>query len=436
MTANDTIFALSTAPGRAGIAIVRVSGPSAADALRALVSGMPVERRASRRRLRFEGDLIDDAVVLWFPGPGSVTGENVVEFHVHGAPAVTRRLLHVLGSHPGFRPAEPGEFTRRAFFAGRMDLMQVEGLDDLLAAETDLQRRHALRAVQGEHRAQLDDWRTRILDARALIEAMIDFSDEGDAPVETRTEVRESARVVAEEISVLLGSSGSAERLRDGVRVVIAGAPNAGKSSLFNTLLRRDAAIVAAEAGTTRDLLEGHIDLGGVPVILVDTAGLRETDSAVEREGIRRAWNAVGGADIVVQLVAPDAPETAPLPPGVPSIRLRTKVDLVDGERGPDGVSVVTGAGIDSFLQRLEAEARRVLFGDGEAAVMLRARQKSALEEARSALYQVAASADERGPELIAEDLRRAGDALGRLVGSIGVEDVLGAIFSRFCIGK
>jgi tRNA modification GTPase len=432
----DTIFALSTAPGRAAIAVVRVSGPSAGAVLDRFGLGGCAPRRALLRAIRYDGETIDGALVLWFPGPGSATGEDLLELQLHGAPAVIRRVLDVLARFPGCRPAEPGEFTRRAFLAGKMDLVQVEGLDDLLAAETEQQRRYAIRALTGEHRERMQRWRNDLLEARALLEAMIDFSDEGDAPDETRSDVLGLARRVENEIAALLASSGSSELLRDGVRIVISGSPNVGKSSLFNALLGRAAAIVTPEPGTTRDILEARLDLGGIPVTLMDTAGLRQTDSVVEREGVRRAREMADAADVVVHLTAPDVPDIGAVAPDDRTIRVRSKADMAGS--GPAGlaISIVTGVGLDSLQERLRVAAHEVLFARGEPAAMLRARQRAALEDAQQALARLRGASPEVGAELLAEDLRRASDAIGRVTGAIDVEEVLGAIFARFCIGK
>lgn len=434
----DTVYAVSTAPGRSAIAIVRISGSRAGEALDRFGIGIAPPRAAVHKLLKDGHEVIDSGLVLWFPGPRSATGEDMVEFQVHGSQAVLRRVLSVLSTMPGFRPAEAGEFTRRAFQAGKLDLLQVEGLDDLLVAETDMQRRYAAQALTGAHRELWTSWREALLEARALTEAMIDFADEDGAPIETRDVVRALVDRLRDDMTSFRASVGSAERLRDGVTVALIGAPNAGKSSLFNALIGRPAAIVTAEPGTTRDVLEVRIDLAGLPLTLVDTAGLRESDSAVEREGIRRAREAAARADVVLQVCAPDVPD---VDAGVDAgsdrlIRIRTKSDLQDGQDSERAVSAVTGAGLDALLELLRSRAEAVLLGRGEPLVMLRARQERALDDAIEALGDALSGEGTKDVEVVAEDLRRAGDAIGRFTGVIGVEDVLGSIFSRFCIGK
>jgi tRNA modification GTPase len=435
---TDTIYAVSTAPGRSAIAVIRISGVQAAVALDRFGIGMIVPRVATNRLVKDGKDVIDSGLVLWFPGPHSATGEDIVEVQVHGSPAVARRLLAVLSTIPGFRPAEAGEFTHRAFLAGKLDLLQVEGLDDLLAAETDVQRRYAAQALTGTHRDIWNSWREGLLEARALTEAMIDFADEDDAPIDTRESVLSMVLRLRNDMVSVRASVGSSERLRDGVTVVLIGAPNAGKSSLFNALIGRPAAIVTAEPGTTRDVLEVRLDLGGLPLTLVDTAGLRESDSVVEREGIRRAREMAARADIVLHLWAPDVSDPDTDFSGGPRrlIRIRTKSDLPDGGGPGLPVSAATGAGLDALLELLRSEVEAVLFGRGEPLVMLRARQERALNDAIAALGDALSGDAAKHAEVFAEDLRRAGDAIGRFTGAIGVEDVLGTIFSRFCIGK
>jgi tRNA modification GTPase len=304
---DQTIFALSSGRPPSAIAVVRVSGPQAGLVLTTLAGKLPARRQASRRLLRDRaGQPIDDAVVLWFPGPASATGEDVAEFHVHGGRAVLSALLDSISLIPNTRAAEPGEFTRRAFENGKLDLTEAEGLDDLIHADTDRQRRQALRQLQGLLGKRARDWRERIIEASALIEAGIDFSDEGDVPAELRAPAIKSIKALRDEISEVLAAQGHSERLRDGLVVAIAGEPNVGKSTLMNQLARREVAIVSPHAGTTRDVIEVQLDLDGYPVTVIDTAGIRETDDPVEQEGVRRARARAEDADLVLWLVEGD----------------------------------------------------------------------------------------------------------------------------------
>ena len=305
---DQTIFALSSGRLPSAIAIVRVSGPQAGAALTSLAGKLPATRQATRALLRDgEGEPIDDAVVLWFPGPASATGEDVAEFHVHGGRAVLASLLAALSSLEQMRAAEPGEFTRRAFENGKLDLTEAEGLDDLIHADTDRQRRQALRQLKGLLGDKARDWRARIIEASALIEAGIDFSDEGDVSAELLAPAREKIAALLGEIQEVLAAQGKAERLRDGLVVAIAGPPNVGKSTLINQLARREVAIVSPHAGTTRDVIEVQLDLDGYPVTVIDTAGIRETDDPVEQEGVRRARARAEEADLVLWLA--DTPD-------------------------------------------------------------------------------------------------------------------------------
>ncbi|MBR0854881.1 tRNA uridine-5-carboxymethylaminomethyl(34) synthesis GTPase MnmE [Bradyrhizobium liaoningense] len=444
---DQTIFALSSGRPPSALAVVRVSGPQASLVLTTLAGKLPGPRQASRRLLCDGADQpIDDAVVLWFPGPGSATGEDVAEFHVHGGRAVLTALLAAVSDIPNTRAAEPGEFTRRAFENGKLDLTEAEGLDDLIHADTDRQRRQALRQLQGllGHRAR--DWRERIIEASALIEAGIDFSDEGDVPAELMAPAVKAIRALHAEITEVLAAQGHAERLRDGLVVAVAGEPNVGKSTLINQLARRDVAIVSPHAGTTRDVIEVQLDLDGYPVMVIDTAGIRETDDPVEQEGVRRARARAEDADLVLWLVegaqAVDA-TGAPWTPGDGSARaggsvwiVRNKIDLggAGGARGEFGISASRGDGIPELVDALVKFAAEY-FGTSEGAVVTRARQRDLLRRASDSLRRSLELVEE-GEELAAEELRAAAYALGRLLGRVDVEDVLGAIFQKFCIGK
>ncbi len=406
-----------------------------------LCGAVPEPRRAKLALLRdAAGEGIDQAVVLWFPGPASVTGEDMAELHVHGGRAVVAAVLAALSGIEGLRPAEPGEFTRRAFESGKLDLTEAEGLDDLIHADTDRQRRLALRQLRGLLGHKAEDWRRQIIEASALVEAGIDFSDEGDVPDELIAPALARAAVLHDEIVAALAASAHSERLREGLTVAIAGPPNSGKSTLLNALVRREAAIVSPYAGTTRDVIEVRLDLDGYPVTLLDTAGIRETDDPVEQEGVRRARVRASDADLVLWLSdARKRHHGAGIDASVPVWLVPTKIDLmVDktltwGDLAQDvfPISAARGDGMSSLLAAL-VEFARFYFG-GEAALVTRARHRSLLESACRAL---AAAREESEAELIAEHLRVAAQDLGRLTARVDVEDVLDVIFRDFCIGK
>ena len=448
---DQTIFALSSGRAPSAIAVVRVSGSQAGEVLTTLAGQAPAPRQVSRRLLRdSRGQPIDDAVVLWFPGPGSATGEDTVEFHVHGGRAVLAALLASISLVPNTRASDPGEFTRRAFENGKLDLTEAEGLDDLIHADTDRQRRQALRQLQGLLGDRARDWRERIIEASALIEAGIDFSDEGDVPAELRAPAVKTIKALHEEIEKVLAAQGHSERLRDGLVVAIAGEPNVGKSTLINQLARRDVAIVSPHAGTTRDVIEVQLDLEGYPVTVIDTAGIRETDDPVEQEGVRRARARAEGADLVLWLVeGAQAVESSSLP-ALRSFQgrdrsqgsvwiVRNKIDLGAAgavrQSGEFWISASRGDGMSQLVDALVTFAS-VFFGTTtESGMVTRARQRDLLAQASDSLRR---SLDlvEDDEELAAEELRAAAFALGRLLGRVDVEDVLGAIFQKFCIGK
>jgi tRNA modification GTPase len=439
-----TIFALSSGPPPAGIAVVRITGTKARFALETIVGPVPKPRRVALRTLRDEsGAPIDRGLVLFLPGPGSYTGEDIAELHVHGGRAVIAAVLGRLGSLAGLRPAEPGEFTRRAFLNGRMDLTEVEGLGDLIRAETEAQRRLALRQTSGGLRMLAEDWRARLIKARAMVEADLDFADEDDVPASVAEEGWRAAAEVAAEIDRHLADRHRGERLREGAEVVLLGPVNAGKSSLLNALARREVAIVSPEPGTTRDLIELRLDIGGYPLTVVDTAGLREAAGTVEAEGVRRARARGTGADLVLLLgEAAAPPPSAPLGITAPVIRIGSKADLLasEAERARAGaahdllLSSVTGEGMEALIGRLEAFARAEM-EPGESALVTRQRHRSAFEQCRAALLRAAEGAD-LPTELRAEELRRATDELARVTGRVDVEDLLDVIFRDFCIGK
>jgi tRNA modification GTPase len=442
----DTIFALSSAAGRAGVAVVRLSGPHAGAALESVCGTRPEPRRAVLRSISDPLTMtqIDRGLVLWLPGPASFTGEDTAELQVHGGRAVVKALLAALAALPGCRPAEPGEFARRAFVNGRIDLTAAEGLADLIDAETEAQRRQALSQSTGALSKLYEGWRSELVVALGLVEAAIDFSDEGDVSDQAVTEADATASSLLRAISRHLDDGHRGEILRDGFRVVLAGLPNTGKSSLLNALARRDAAIVSEEAGTTRDVIEVRLDLDGLPVIVADTAGLRPDGEAgaVEREGMRRTLAWAQGADLVLWL-DDGRPQsaTAGLDLGATAATVRTvrtKADLMPraaADTGGLAISAKTGAGLDELQHMIASAARDAVGSAGDEAPLTQARHRHLLTSAAAALDAYLSShAGEL--ELRAEDLRRAGDALGRITGRIDVEEVLGAVFGRFCIGK
>jgi tRNA modification GTPase len=439
---SDTIFALSSGPPPAGVAVIRISGPGVRFGLETLTGSIPQPRRATLAAIGRGEAPIDRGLVVFFPGPGSFTGEDVAEFHVHGGRAVIAAILHGLTELPGFRPAEAGEFTRRAFVNRKLDLTEVEGLADLVAAETEAQRRQALRLAGGDLRKRAEGWRKRLVRARAWVEAELDFSDEADVPPEAGAKAMADVASIAGEVVAALDDDHRGERIRDGAEIVVVGPPNAGKSSLINALARRDVAIVTPEPGTTRDLVEVRLDLGGYPVTLVDTAGLRETSGLVELEGIRRARARAREADLVLWLSEVGGQvETRAEDFGGPVLRVGTKADLIESttERSPVlagfdlTISTVTGVGLDGLVERV-ADFVAEAFRPRESDVIVRARHRAALLACHQGLEAALGTFGE--PEIRAEELRHAGDALGRLVGRIDVEDVLDAVFREFCIGK
>lgn len=440
---DDTIAALATAPGRAGIAVLRISGPAAAPAVAALAGGwLPEPRRLSRARLRDPdtGELLDEAMVVIFPGPASFTGEDVAELHLHGGRAVIAAVLAALLGRPGLRPAEPGEFTRRAFLNDRIDLTAAEGILDLVDAETEVQRRQALRQAGGGLAAATENWRSGLVEAMARLEAWIDFPDE-DLPDDVVAAVLDGLDRLVAILDGHLADAGRGERLREGLRMAIVGPPNAGKSSLLNWLAKRDVAIVSATAGTTRDVLEVYLDVNGYPATVADTAGLRKTTDSVELEGVRRALARAEDAElrlVVVDWSAGAAErETVERWLGEDAIAVANKVDL--GGEPPDPwipVSVATGQGLETLLARIgsELEARMAL---REAPSLNRVRHRHAAEEARAAIARAADGLRNGLPlELPAEDLRLGARALGRITGKVDVEEILDAIFREFCLGK
>jgi tRNA modification GTPase len=456
MSETDTIFALSSGRPPAAIAVVRISGPHACAALQTLIGRIPPPRHAALARVRdgAGGEIIDEALALWFPGPNSETGEDTVELQLHGGRAVIAGVLAALGRIEGCRPALAGEFTRRAFENGRIDLTRVEGLADLIGADTEAQRRQAFRQMRGMLGDRAEAWRKRLIEALALVEARIDFPDEADVPEDLVGPALARARELRDEIARVLADQRRGERLREGLVVAIAGPPNAGKSSVLNRIARREAAIVSPIAGTTRDVIEVHLDLDGFPVTFLDTAGIRDSADPIEQEGVRRARARAAGADLVlwvldsaaageiaVDMLAQEFPSAA-------KWIVWNKVDLVTPLRIKSLRSIIhkldypiyfisaqDESGVADFLAALAGHAGQYL-GSTEPALVTRERHRRALEETVVALDRALAESVPGREDLVAEELRLAARALGRLTGRVDVEDILDVIFRDFCIGK
>ena len=420
-----------------------------------MIGRVPEPRKAVLARVRdpLTGETIDEALALWFPGPKSETGEDVAELQLHGGRAVIAGVLGVLGKLEGLRAAEAGEFTRRAFENGRLDLTAVEGLADLIYAETEAQRRQAFRQLKGLLGDRAESWRTRLIEALALVEARIDFSDEADVPEDLIGPALKSAQLLRDEIAAALAGAGRGERLREGLVVAIAGPPNAGKSTLLNRIAGREAAIVSPIPGTTRDVIEVHLDLDGYPVTVLDTAGIRESNDPVEQEGVSRARARAAEADLVLWVVdagaATIAQPTIVKINGDPEIWLvRNKVDLTDSKTSGKQIneqellfictfslSAITGKGMNELMNQV-AHFSKAYFASGESALITRERHRKALEETAGALNRAYAEGVGGREDIIAEELRLAARALGRLTGRVDVEDILDVIFRDFCIGK
>jgi tRNA modification GTPase len=439
---RKTIFALSSGQGKAGVAVIRISGPLARDVLARTAGGLPRPRTASLRKIRHAvtRELLDNGLVIWFPSPNSFTGEDVVELHIHGGRAVIAVILEMLGSMDGLQIAEAGEFSRRAFDNGKLDLTEAEGLADLINAETEAQRRQALRQAGGALRQLYEDWRLQIIRAMAAIEAELDFSDEEDVPESMFAQSKSQVLRLSEEISAHLNDNRRGEILRDGFHVVISGLPNVGKSSLLNTFAKRDAAIVSDQPGTTRDKIDVYLDLGGYPVIITDTAGIREAASDVEQEGIKRAYREAIDADLVIWLVDCSNPQ-----PRIPEkfsqcrvLRVWNKLDLalsnLADKTDDIAISIKTGEGISGLTDSITGIVSEQ-FPQSPGALITRARYRQHLQAAVVSLgdFLTGPSGD---LEIRAEDLRRAAENIGRITGHIDPENVLDIIFSDFCIGK
>ena len=440
MTYDDTIFAPATVPGRSAIAIVRISGPSARETGGILGFALPAHRVAQVRSLRDGGRKLDQAIVLFRQAPRSFSGEDMVELHLHGGIAVRDGVLSALARHPGFRFADPGEFSRRAVLNGKMDLTSAEAMNDLISAETEAQREQAVWQLEGGLARQFDGWMSTLTRSRAHLEAWIDFPDE-DIPGTIERAIAEELAVLRTEITGFLDDNRRGERLREGLRMAIVGPPNVGKSSLVNWLSRRDASIVTEQAGTTRDIVEVHLDLGGYPVIVADTAGIHAGGDRIERIGMERAVAWARAADLTILVLDATAPANRSRDSvGSADLVLLNKVDLKPegwpGERGKISMSLRSGVGLDRVLETLQDLARRTL--DVRAGpCVTRARHRAALEDAKTGIGSALdALQDHAGAEIVAENLRFAGVSIGRITGAVRVEELLDVVFRDFCIGK
>ncbi|MEZ5999882.1 tRNA uridine-5-carboxymethylaminomethyl(34) synthesis GTPase MnmE [Hyphomonas sp.] len=441
MSERDTICALASGQPPAAICILRLSGDRVWKIAGALLEcGLPEPRHATLTKFRDEdGNLIDEGLALFMPGPHSYTGEDTLELYLHGGPAVIKHSLETLTRQPGVRLAEPGEFTRRAFEAGKLDLTEAEGVADIIEAETEAQKAQALRQLTGGLTETYDHWRAELMGVLALIEVMVDFPDEGDTPEDTVRPILAKLDLIIAELEEALGDRGIGEKIRDGFRVAIVGPPNAGKSSLLNRIARREAAIVTDIAGTTRDVVEVRLVLGGQVVWLADTAGLRETADVVEAEGVRRAERAAREADLRIHVIDGAKPEPPAGPVEEQDIVVFNKADQRPDTLAPAGpllVSAATGEGIEK-LESLIGAFISNRAASVEAPVITRARHREKLSAGLASLVQARQLLeDDLGAELAAEDVRMALRQLGAVIGTVGVEEILGAVFSQFCIGK
>ncbi|MFM8607145.1 MAG: tRNA uridine-5-carboxymethylaminomethyl(34) synthesis GTPase MnmE [Hyphomicrobiales bacterium] len=439
---SDTIFAPASAPGRAGVAIIRISGPKTRLAFHEIAGIVPPPRQSTLRILRDEtGTPIDQALCLYFEGPKSFTGEDVAEFHIHGSPAVLSACLLRLSKINGCRIAEPGEFTRRAFENGKLDLSAVEGLADLIDAETEIQRKQALRQLQGGLTRESDRWRASLIEVLALFDAELDFSDEADVEPHIVNQARSILSNLASEMRDALANASWGERIREGFVVLLAGPPNSGKSTLLNALAKRDIAIVSDRPGTTRDLIEVKLDLKGLPVLMTDSAGIREATDEIENEGIRRTIEQAQRAELVLWLQPGQGERSLPsrdiMEAGCPVIEVITQIDKggVIAE-GVLAISAKTGQGMDRLVSSLFDELARAGNEGRASALLTRERHRAAVEEALEFIDRAMNSGHGTGVELIAEEIRLAARAIGKITGNVSVDDVLDRLFSSFCIGK
>ncbi len=446
MEEKPTIFALSSGAGKAAIAVIRISGPAASRIIEQMAPPLPRKRRAVLRKLRHPKtkEILDEGLVFWSAAPKTETGEDAAELQIHGGRGVVQAVLEALSNIEGCRLAEPGEFARRAFDNGKMDLAQAEGLADLIDSETEAQRRQALRQATGANSALYESWRAKLVNAAALVEAAIDFSDEGDVSSDAMQLSRRVVEGLAEEVRKHLDDGHRGEIVRDGFRVALIGPPNSGKSSLLNALAKRDAAIVSSEAGTTRDVIEVRLDLKGLPIVVSDTAGLRQANNIIEQEGVRRSMRTANEADLILWLTEVHGTQSA-LPAELQSsadktLQVLNKIDLLGKGPPPNlpddliAISAKTGDGISALANRIATIASEQV-SSGDEPVISSLRHRKLLETCAEALSAYLAGAAGE-TELRAEDLRRAATALGKITGRIDVEDVLDQVFHRFCIGK